>query len=155
VCRYDFESGIAGAVQPAADPVPLPVTSQDRNFVRWRVSLTVDVSLSADPAAAAMAPVQEPLRTFPLDLPELLIGRVDEKRGIHPEILPHDSGISRRHAQFVRQNDGSFVLVDLNSTNGTTLNGRLIEPGVPTPVTDGDVITIGQWTRLTIQGFTA
>jgi pSer/pThr/pTyr-binding forkhead associated (FHA) protein len=115
----------------------------------------VDVSLCADPAVAATAPVQEPLRTFPLDLPELLIGRTDERRGIHPEILPNDTGISRRHAQFIRQHDGSFVLVDLNSTNGTILNGRSLEPGVPAPLTDGDVITIGQWTRLTIQGFQA
>ena len=45
-------------------------------------------------------------------------------------------GVSRFHARIVRQDDGQFLLFDLNSRNGTFLNGaRLLEPAV---LRDGD-----------------
>jgi hypothetical protein len=169
VCRYNFETGQAAssaapAATPAAAPAPPtaptpaaaaapppPAGGSAKVFLRWRVQIMVDKTLCTDPAQAAKAP-SRPARMFPLDLPELLVGRRDERRGIHPEIEPEDIGISRRHLQFVRQADGSFQVVDLNSTNGTRLNGHPIEPGVPAPVTDGDAITLGAWTRITVQG---
>ncbi len=54
----------------------------------------------------------------------------------------NDEEISRRHAE-VRKIDGGFVLVDLNSANGTFLNGQVIEQG---PLRSGDQIRVGQTT---------
>ena len=49
------------------------------------------------------------------------------------------SDVSRRHAEIVPDEAG-WVLVDLGSTNGVRLNARPV--GVPTLLTDGDVIEI-------------
>lgn len=51
---------------------------------------------------------------------ELLIGR-------HPscDIVLPGAAVSRRHAR-VRFRDGAWILQDLNSTNGTFLNGRRV-----------------------------
>lgn len=51
-----------------------------------------------------------------------------------------DSRVSRRHCRisFVRE---TAWLTDLESTNGTELNGQRIE--VSSPLRDGDVITLG------------
>ena len=49
--------------------------------------------------------------------------------------------VSRRHAEVRRENDGQFVLVDLNSFNGTFVNGRRIAQF--TPLNDGDHIQLG------------
>jgi pSer/pThr/pTyr-binding forkhead associated (FHA) protein len=53
----------------------------------------------------------------------------------------------------LRQDDGSYVLVDPGSTNGTTLNDDLtpIAVNVPVPVADGDRIHVGAWTTLTLR----
>jgi pSer/pThr/pTyr-binding forkhead associated (FHA) protein len=50
-----------------------------------------------------------------------------------------DGNASRRHAEVVQDN-ASYVLVDLGSTNGTELNGRRITRET---LADGDRITIG------------
>ena len=52
--------------------------------------------------------------------------------------------VSHHHARL--QFTGERVLVtDLSSTNGTHLNGTLIEPMMPTPVKEGDSIVIGDY----------
>jgi hypothetical protein len=56
------------------------------------------------------------------------------------DIVLSSTDVSRRHAEVVPDDDG-WLLVDLGSTNGVRLNARNI--GVPTLLTDGDVIEIG------------
>lgn len=55
-------------------------------------------------------------------------------------LLVVDPGVSRRHAGF-EWRDGSLVVTDLGSTNGTLVNGRRIDG--PTPVGPGDVVVVG------------
>ena len=55
------------------------------------------------------------------------------------DIVINDSGVSRRHAQ-IEKVGGRYWLTDLNSTNGTFVNGLPIEK---TELTTGDVITAG------------
>lgn len=55
--------------------------------------------------------------------------------------LPEQS-VSRRHARIVRQGV-QFVIEDLNSTNGTAVNGTMLDAGVPRILLDGDTIEIG------------
>jgi len=60
------------------------------------------------------------------------------------ETLPiplDDPQTSRRHCQIEANDEQSFRLQDLNSTNGTLLNGRKIARGV---IGDGDRIKIGE-----------
>ena len=58
------------------------------------------------------------------------------------EVVVHDPGASRRHAQ-VRQQGGGWTLIDLGSTNGTQLNGQTVQQR---GLADGDRITIGTTT---------
>jgi hypothetical protein len=56
------------------------------------------------------------------------------------DIVLSSTDVSRRHAEVV-PDGGGWVLVDLGSTNGVRLNGSRV--GVPTLLTDGDVIEVG------------
>ncbi len=55
-----------------------------------------------------------------------------------------DPSVSRRHATISRKGD-AWLLTDLTSRHGTSVNDRRIEPGSPAPIEDGDVITFGLW----------
>jgi hypothetical protein len=142
---------------PPAD-VPLPVALPNQpaaagvgGLLRWEALVVVDSTLYTDPDPDIPLPVNEPERTFPLDFAENLLGRRSDRKDIHPEIMVGDPGVSHRHAKLLRQPDGSFMLLDVGSTNGTRLNGIDVLPGVRTPLRDGDEITLGCWTRITIR----
>lgn len=69
---------------------------------------------------------------------ECKIGRVDEN-----DVIMVDPGISRSHVH-VHGRRGVYLVEDLGSSNGTRLNGELIEG--PEPLRDGDYIGVGQAT---------
>ena len=64
----------------------------------------------------------------------LTIGRLPEC-----DVVVADPNVSRRHAE-VRRQDGQFVVVDLDSTNGTTVNGARVKER---RLADGDEIAVG------------
>jgi pSer/pThr/pTyr-binding forkhead associated (FHA) protein len=63
--------------------------------------------------------------------------------GRHPEsdIFLDDVTVSRRHAEFIRRDDG-FVVRDVGSLNGTYLNRERIEES---PLAGGDEVQIGKF----------
>ena len=73
---------------------------------------------------------------FPLDQPVTAAGR-------HPggEIFLDDLTISRRHAEFRREN-GQFRIVDINRVNGTYVNRKPVASAV---LANGDEIAIGKF----------
>jgi hypothetical protein len=61
-------------------------------------------------------------------------------RGTDTDIRLTDQAVSRRHAE-IRVANGATMLNDLQSTNGTTVNGVTV---TTTPLSDGDEIRMGE-----------
>jgi hypothetical protein len=78
---------------------------------------------------------------------EFLIGRTDVMASINPDIdlteADTEMVTSRKHARVIRKGD-TYAIEDLESTNFTFLNGRMLSPRVPTKLDEGDVIRIGK-----------
>jgi hypothetical protein len=130
---------------PPVAPVPAPIST-----ARWEAVVSVDASLYIDPDPGVPCPTSDPERVFPLDLAESLIGRRSDRQDIHPEIPLTDPGVSHRHAKLYRQTDGSLLILDVGSTNGTQINGIELTSGVKQALQNGDNITIGCWTRIKV-----
>src|SRR6266487_7093124 len=60
-----------------------------------------------------------------------------------------DEGLSRLNSVIYRDGDRVWI-VDENSTNGTFVNGAPVA-GAGTPLKNGDVVKIGNGTRLTVR----
>jgi hypothetical protein len=162
ICGYNFNTGARGEVPtpmpvpvavpivhapPPVDPAPA-VTSQQSSG--WSVVVSVDPSLrqagSPDPPADFSA------LTIVIKDPVSLIGRKSAARAIYPEIaLDHDEAVSRRHALLQLSADGALVLRDIGGANGTRLNGQDVQPMTDQPLKDGDEITLGHWTRISVK----
>lgn len=56
--------------------------------------------------------------------------------------IPKDS-VSRRHCEFFRDEEGRVCIRDLESTNGTFVDGRQLKPRVATPVSSGSSVRLG------------
>lgn len=155
VCRHDFVTSRPGPPPvarplppppPAAAPVPLSPAKG------WELVIAVDPSLDTEPDAESPCPSGVPDRVIAVRSADLLVGRHDDTRDIHPEISLHDPGASRRHAKFVLDPDGGVALQDLASTNGTEVNGAAVPPGTRRKLAEGDAVTLGRWTRITLRG---
>ncbi|HRJ10646.1 MAG TPA: FHA domain-containing protein, partial [Prosthecobacter sp.] len=72
---------------------------------------------------------------------DLLEERLSIGRDSKNDIVINNSYISGFHAEFVRQPDGVYELVDLKSSNGTFVNGKRIERA---RVKGGDKLRFGQ-----------
>jgi predicted component of type VI protein secretion system len=69
---------------------------------------------------------------------ECAIGRLPDNH-----LVLADAAASRHHARINPLGTDRYALADLGSANGTYLNSLRLDPAVPAPLRDRDVITIG------------
>jgi hypothetical protein len=146
----------AGPAPASGGPAPAPggpliwtaVAGSDREYFDAVVA-------AGGPDAASLAfPGYCPERRFRLAGPEMRIGRRSVSQGLEPEIdltgPPTDPGVSRLHAVLMAEPDGSWVIIDPGSENGTMVNGNEVAAGERIALHDGDRIHLGAWTVITI-----
>ncbi|MXQ59034.1 FHA domain-containing protein [Streptomyces sp. XHT-2] len=137
---------------------------QQQGPVTWTATIGPDreyfmamMQRSGPEAAGLNLPAYSPEQQRTLTGNQITIGRRRHSTGDTPDIdlstPPEDPGVSHQHAVLVQQPDGSWAVVDQNSTNGTTVNGseEPIQPFVPVPLQDGDRVHVGAWTTITIR----
>src|SRR5262250_2195525 len=113
VCGAPMPGTAAPAPPPppaASDPAAAPMPT---GRAEWEVTIAIDATLDVEPDPGAPAPPDVGDRIFPIDLPEMLVGRRDDAHHIRPEIPVIDPGVSRRHAHFLRLPEGRVAIVDL------------------------------------------
>jgi hypothetical protein len=81
------------------------------------------------------------------DRNEFTIGRTSKGQAVMPDVdlSPHraySQGVSRLHAVIKREAEIA-LLADLDSANGTFLNGRRLKKNEEAALTNGDVVTLG------------
>jgi hypothetical protein len=148
-CGYDLV-----AAPPLAD-----AGEPGRTTREWEAVVSPDRQRFTRFARDGLAfPAAVAARRIALDKPQVVIGRRRAgDRGEAPDIdlggAFEDPAVSRRHAALVRQADGSYAVVDLDSTNGTTLNDdpAPLAANVVTPLADGDRVGVGAWTTVTLR----
>ncbi len=74
-------------------------------------------------------------RRYVLEGPVAVLGRSREC-----DCVIRDPNVSRRHAELRRKDNGDWQIVDLGSTNGVKVNGRLVETSRLSP---GDDVVLG------------
>lgn len=142
-CRYDSTIPAPVVQEPAAIPVPAamevaPVADNDQTVF----SAYQDAEMGTVPAVAAAR-----LAVTPPGLPpfEYTIAKAAVTIGRSPSagndiVIPEDVRLSRRHARMELDADGRFTIYDLDTTNGTRVNGRRIDNQA---LDSGDEINIG------------
>jgi len=117
------------AANPASSQFgsPAPVTNPGSSFVGVLPQARLTIRLS-----------QAGQQVYQIDKPIINIGRQ-----LSNDIIVEDKRVSRYHAQIKYQSNGQFVIFDLGSTNGITING------VPNQrqhtLRSGDRFTIGNY----------
>jgi pSer/pThr/pTyr-binding forkhead associated (FHA) protein len=66
------------------------------------------------------------------------VGRVSDN-----ELSLNDASVSKVHAALMMNREGTLLVADTGSTNGTYINGRRISYGEARTIETGDVVTFG------------
>ncbi len=79
---------------------------------------------------------------------EFVLGRSDVTSQSFPDIdlTPYgaeDKGVSRYHAKLILLGKQLNYVMDMSSTNGTSLNGEPLEPLRHWPISNGDKLELG------------
>jgi sigma-B regulation protein RsbU (phosphoserine phosphatase) len=79
-------------------------------------------------------------RKFPLEAPLTVLGRQADSAICLPA-----KAVSRQHAQIITSGE-TFQIEDLDSSNGTFLNGSRLSPNTPISFTERDTLEVGPYT---------
>jgi pSer/pThr/pTyr-binding forkhead associated (FHA) protein len=90
------------------------------------IKARLTIARSPDPAQVG--------RVYPIRKDDVTVGRDSTN-----VVALNDPDVSRHHAQIVAR-DGAHLVVDLNSTNGTHVNGKRVKEA---PLRKGDTLLIG------------
>ena len=131
-------SAQAATSEPAIELVAPPVGT----VAKPPVGLSQTIVFQPPPAAGAPAAAPARLcgvlvrgeRVYRLEAPATVLGRSRQC-----DVVINDPNVSRRHAEVRREGD-EYVLVDLDSTNGLTVNGREVKRAA---LADGDQVQLG------------
>jgi len=142
----------------AAKPTPVPTSAQTPADLVAVVSCDRGYFDNIVGSAGLEYPDPEPQpTTIALTGAKILIGRLNQARGVYPEIdidaSTGDPAASTRHAMLRQVSDGAWTITDLDSTNGTMLDDTTsaLSPGTEVPVTAGSVIFVGAFTKITLK----
>lgn len=127
--RRDIFGGrkaVVAVVPSAPQVVPIPESSR------------VAANLEAHPRRLVVTAGPQTGKVIPLDRDTISIGRSADS-----DLAIHDDYTSTQHARLLFWN-GSWMLQDLDSTNGTFLDGQRVSAPVPVPL--GEPVTIGHTT---------
>jgi hypothetical protein len=69
--------------------------------------------------------------------------RLNVGRASDNELTLNDSSVSKIHAALLMNTEGTLLVADTGSTNGTYINGRRIAYGESRPIEEGDVLGFG------------
>jgi hypothetical protein len=138
----DLEVGLFGIANrmiqreaPDQEPEPAPETGETRVYraapVETEAASAEDLGVEPEPEPAT---VTVNGRAYDLKKPSVVIGRSKDC-----DIRVSDPNISRQHAE-IRQEGSTYWIVDLDSTNGTSVNGRALKRA---KLDDEDRITLG------------
>lgn len=109
------------------DPPPADPTAPQRKITMPRRRTLV----------GSLTPDDRPDSVYPLLDAECSIGRASDNA-----ITVPDGSVSSKHARVLRTEEG-FVIEDLQSRNGTYVNGERVTEG-PRKLSDGDLIRLGK-----------
>ncbi|MFE1311342.1 FHA domain-containing protein [Streptomyces sp. NPDC058755] len=92
-----------------------------------------------------------------LDVPrgsEIRLGRSSSWAPEASELLADEHTVSARHATLDHASDGAAWLTEVpqGATNGTRVNGLVLEPGSRVPLRDGDRVELGPEVEFVVRG---
>jgi pSer/pThr/pTyr-binding forkhead associated (FHA) protein len=126
----------AAGAAPAAEPPPpeLPLEQPQQTMIYRPPAVAVEDEAPPPPPEREVVTLTIDGRREEITEPRIVLGR---SRSC--DIRLPDVNVSRRHAE-LRQEGATYWIIDLDSMNGTVVNGRPVERE---RLRDGDTITLG------------
>jgi FHA domain len=153
VCVYCGKD-LGNVVKPPDPPPGPPIETEDEKTIVEKRSgdekpIIIKPIYPIDPILPLLKLIHYSGREFQWSGEAGVIGRRSKKMNISLAIdltgIPDQGIISRPHAQVTwDRTQKKYMILDLKSTNGTSLNGTSLNPGVQYPLMNSDLLQFGQ-----------
>lgn len=143
--RYQTPQEFIAALEQLQEHIqtmPQPIAGRKQAVAAGHENNAQGPSRQVAPQKQARLVVLSSGRTIPLTTEVMVVGRQDPIIRNFPEIDLADKTVGRRHA-YLRNQQGTFTVEDLNALNKTRLNGVTLTPHEECPLKDGDLLRFG------------
>ncbi len=139
-----------GFQQPSIPSAPIfqpPVAPATPNPIPPAPPVAPEPAGGSQPPAACRLRIGGQLIQVP-QKSEVIVGRADAASGWNPDVdltpfgASPESGVSRKHVRLTWQ--GSWMIEDLDSVNGTFLRGQRLTSHQRTPISNGEMLQLGK-----------
>src|SRR5438552_12038343 len=135
-----FTSGIA--VDPTFGEFEEELQQQD---LERKVGKSKGAAKKSKREVTMAARITLPEGSREVELPFVAGGkRLNVGRGTDNDLHLNHSSVSKIHAALKMNNEGTLLVADTGSTNGTHINGQRIPYGEARPIADGDMVAFGE-----------
>jgi serine/threonine-protein kinase len=140
--RFATPRDFIAALEQLQERIPPPEQVSRSLPKTSKQGLPVAPQVPVNPTREAILIMLSNGSVFPLKGELMVVGRKDPTLGIYPEILLTDKTVGRRHA-YLRNQQGTYTVEDLNALNKTRLNGVTLTPHEERTLKDGDILRFG------------
>ena len=147
ICRLrpDVPPEMDAFIQRAMAKSPHVRYQTPREFIAALEQVKQRISGPVLPVQQARLIITSTGQTFVLNGANMIVGREDPRREIHPDIQIDDPTLTlgRKHVRIINV-QGTWMVEDQNSRNKTRLNGEVLHPHEEHPLKDGDILHFGR-----------
>jgi pSer/pThr/pTyr-binding forkhead associated (FHA) protein len=145
-CQHPEMVGAIFCSECGAPLVRLSITGQDAPANQASKQPSASPQIHTQPIWLKVVENQELITLTDQD--EITLGRAGDNQSLLPDIdlsmyHAYERGVSRIHAT-ISYHSKKWLVKDLDSSNGTLLNGNRIPARIPQPLSHGDIITLGK-----------
>ncbi len=126
------------SLEPLPDLPPVNATNNDEK-IEPETTAFQPISLNGNYHLTIVTPGGE-TRYVPVPVE---VDRISVGRGNNNDITVKDDGVSREHLMLMKNEKDEMTIVDLNSRNGTTVDGQRLTPNTPKRWFPGTKVIIG------------
>jgi hypothetical protein len=139
-----FTSGVS--VSPTFGEFEEQLAKRDEEIRRAREQGEIVIPKGAPPVSDVGLEARVAIMGDVKDMPVTMTPggrRISAGRGTDNDLCLNDPSVSKVHASVMMNREGTLLLADAGSTNGTFINGRRIAYGEARQIEDGDVVGFG------------
>lgn len=141
VRKHTAESYTKGHPDPVLLYLATVATDADQHFVTTEATAIMELQRTQGTEAGKIG-LEQRVCVVRKSARNPLMPHIGIGRGLENDIVVEEPTVSKEHA-YIEHENGAYTIVDMDSANGTSVDGKRLPPNGSAPLKDGVEIALG------------